>query len=137
MRNPVKMLAPLLIGLAVATSLAAAVQIPAELRKAIQLRGDAVARKDSGTWDRLTTADFTTVLEDGRLQTKAERLSQLKGEKSEPPTNPVEERFSRYGNTVIHRTHWQDGSWVMTVWVKDGSNWRAAAVQVTSASQKK
>jgi hypothetical protein len=71
------------------------------------------------------------------LQTKAERLVQLKGEKPEPPTKPVQERFSRYGDTVIHRTQWQDGSWVMTVWVKDGSNWRAAAVQATAASHKK
>ena len=137
MTNRMKMLGLLLVGLAIATSLDAAVQIPAELQKAINLRNEAVARKDSATWDRLTTADFTTVLEDGRLQTKAERLVQLKGEKTEPVTQPAQERFSRYGDTVIHRTHWQDGSWVMTVWVKDGGGWRAAAVQVTPASKKK
>ena len=139
MRNRVEMFIPLLFALAVApgTWLNAAEQIPAALQEAIRLRGEAVAKKDSASWDRLTTADFTTVLEDGRLQTRVERLVQLKGEKPESVTKPVQERFSRYGDTLIHRTQWHDGSWVMTVWVKDGSNWRAAAVQATAASQKK
>lgn len=113
-----------------------AAEIPANLQEAIRLRGEAVARKDAATWDRLTTADFTTVLEDGRLQTKAERLAQLKGEKPEPATKPVQELLTRYGDTVVQRTQWPNGRWVMAVWVKDGQAWRAAAVQATTASKK-
>ena len=127
----------LALALALGTPLATAEQIPPELQEAIRLRDGAVAKKDAATWDRLTTADFTTVLEDGRLQTKAERLVQLKGEKPEAATKPQQERFARYGDTVIHRALQQDGLWVMTVWVKDGNVWRAAAVQATAPPPRK
>ena len=70
---------------------------PADLQEALRLRAQAVAKKDAAVWDRLTTADFTTVLEDGRLQTKAERLTQLKGE------NPRLSRHRRWLN-VSQRT---------------------------------
>ena len=122
------------LALALGAPLGAAEQIPADLHEAIRLRSEAVSKKDAATWDRLTMADFTTVLEDGRLQTKAERLAQLKGEKPEPATKPLQERFARYADTVVYRSQRQDGSWVMTVWVKDGQAWRAAAVQATAVS---
>ena len=115
----------------------AAQGVPADLQDAIRLRAQAVAKKDAAVWDRLTTADFTTVLEDGHLQTKAERLTQLKGEKPEAlPPPPLAERFSTHGNTVIQRTQGQDRSWIITVWVKDGQDWRVAAVQITQAPKK-
>lgn len=114
-----------------------AAQVPADLQEAIRLRAQAVAKKDAAVWDRLTTDDFTTVLEDGHLQTKGERLSQLKGEKPEAlPPPPLAERFSTHGNTVIQRTQGQDRSWIITVWVKDGQDWRVAAVQITPAQKK-
>jgi hypothetical protein len=120
--------------LALTTQIDAAKQLPAGLQETIRLRAEAVAKKDAAVWDRLTTADFTTVLEDGRLQAKAERLTQLKGEKPEAlPPPPLAERFSTHGNTVIQRTQGQDRSWIITVWVKDGRDWRVAAVQITPA----
>ena len=110
---------------------------PRGLEGAIRLRAQAVAKKDAAVWDRLTTADFTTVLEDGRLQTKADRLTQLKGEKPEAlPPPPLAERFSTHGNTVSQRTQGQDRSWIITVWVKDDQDWRVAAVQITPAPKK-
>jgi hypothetical protein len=115
----------------------AAPEVPADLQEAMRLRAQAVAKKDAALWDRLTTADFTTVLEDGRLQTKAERLIQLKGEKPEAlPRPPLAEHFSTHGNTVIQRTQGQDRSWILTVWVKDGQEWRVAAVQITPPPKK-
>ena len=65
------------VALALTAQVHAAQEVPADLKEAIRLRAQAVAKKDAAAWDRLTTADFTTVLEDGRLQTKAERLTQL------------------------------------------------------------
>ena len=104
------------IALALAAQVHAAQEVPADLQEAIRLRAQAVAKKDAAVWDRLTTADFTTVLEDGRLQTKAERLTQLKGEKPEAlPPPPLAERFSTHGNTVIQRTQGQDPSWIITM----------------------
>jgi hypothetical protein len=125
------------VALALTAQIHAAPEVPADLQEAIRLRAQAVAKKDAAVWDRLTTADFTTVLEDGHLQTKAERLSQLKGEKPEAlPPPPLAERFSTHGNTVIQRTQGQDHSWIITVWVKDGRDWRVAAVQITPAPKK-
>jgi hypothetical protein len=125
------------VALALAAQVNVAQEVPAGLQEAIRLRAQAVAKKDAAVWDRLTTADFTTVLEDGHLQTKAERLAQLKGEKPEAlPPPPLAERFSTHGNTVIQRTQGQDRSWIITVWVKDGQDWRVAAVQITPAPKK-
>ena len=125
------------VALALTAQIHAAQEVPADLQEAIRLRAQAVAKKDAAVWDRLTTADFTTVLEDGHLQTKAERLAQLKGEKPEAlPPPPLAERFSTHGNTVIQRTQGQDRSWIITVWVKDGQDWRVAAVQITPAPKK-
>jgi len=105
---------------------------PAELQAAIRARSEAVARKDAAVWDRLTADDFTTVLEDGRLQTKAERLTQLKGEKPEAlPPPPLAERVTTYGDTVIQRTQGSDRSWIITVWIKRSGTWQVAAVQIT------
>ena len=81
MMQRTRVLAILVLGLP--THIQAAQNIPAELQEAIRLRAQAVAMKDAAVWDRLTTPDFTTVLEDGRLQTKGERLTQLKGETPE------------------------------------------------------
>jgi hypothetical protein len=121
-------------GPALSLAAGAADSIPADLQAAIRARAEAVAKKDAAVWDRLTTADFTTVLEDGHLQTKAERIAQLKGEKPEPlPPQPLVERFTTYGNTVIQRTQGQDRSWILTIWVKSGGAWRVAAVQITTS----
>jgi hypothetical protein len=114
----------------------AADSIPADLQAAIRARGEAVARKNADVWDRLTTDDFTTVLEDGHLQTKAERLAQLKGEKPEAlPPPPLAERFTAYGDTVVQRTQGSDRSWIITVWVKRAGAWRVAAVQITAPAK--
>jgi hypothetical protein len=134
--RPTVALAAIALALTLTTQVHAAQEVPADLQAAIRLRAQAVAGKDAAVWDRLTTADFTTVLEDGRLQTKAERLTQLKGEKPEAlPPPPLAERFSTHGNTVIQRTQGQDRSWIVTVWVKDGQDWRVAAVQITPAAK--
>jgi hypothetical protein len=127
-----RMILTCIAGAAVSLTASAADSIPADLQAAIRARAEAVAKKDTAVWDRLTTADFTTVLEDGHLQTKAERLAQLKGETPEPlPPQPLAERFTTYGNTVIQRTQGQDRSWILTIWVKSGGAWRVAAVQIT------
>ena len=111
-------------------------QVPADLQQAIHAREEARVKKDAATWDRLTTADFTVVDEEGRLMKKAERLTQLKGEKPEAPTTPQEQLFTQYGDTVILREKQQDGTWVISVWVKDGQVWRVAAVQITRLAKK-
>jgi hypothetical protein len=109
-------------------------QVSAELQEAMRSRAEAVAQKDAASLDRPTTAAVTTVVEDGRLQTQAERLTRLKGEEPEalPPT-PLQGLFWAHGSTGIQRSPGQDRSWIPTVWVKDGGTWPVAAVQITPA----
>jgi hypothetical protein len=103
--------------------------IPADLQAAIRLRAEAVAKKDGMVWDRLTTADFTAGLEDGRLQTIAARLTHLNGGRPEAlPPKPLQELFPMHGSTVIQRTQGPDRSWIVSVWVKDGGARRVVAV---------
>ncbi|MGH7612863.1 MAG: hypothetical protein ACREMW_02310 [Gemmatimonadales bacterium] len=59
---------------------AMAAQVPAELANAIRTRDRAELASDPVTWDRLTGDDFTIVLADGTLMTKAQQLAQLKNQ---------------------------------------------------------
>ena len=67
-----------------------AAQVPQDLRAAMQARLEAVWKKDGPAWSRLTADEFTVVVPDGTLQTKADRLAALKTEKPEP-SHPVQQ----------------------------------------------
>jgi uncharacterized protein DUF4440 len=111
-----------------------AAQVPADLKEAMRLRGEAVAKADAATWDRLTTEDFTVVLADGKLRTKAERLAELKTQKPMRRNPPQQEQIKRYGETFVRR-FLGDNGWVLEVWNKDGGKWRVSVVQVTAAAK--
>ncbi len=118
---------------------ALAAQVPPELREAMRARDEAVAKADAATWDRLTTDDFTVVLVDGRLLTKAERLALFKTQPATQPTPPQQEQIKHYGDVFVRRALRQvrnagDG-WVLDIWVKDAKGWRVAAAQVTGAKK--
>jgi hypothetical protein len=113
-------------------------QVPAELREAMRARDEAVAKADAATWDRLTTDDFTVVLPDGSLLTKAERLAQFKTQKATTPAPPEQEQIKHYGDVFVRRALRQASTgdtWVLDIWVKDPKVWRVAAVQVTSVKK--
>jgi GGDEF domain-containing protein len=117
---------------------AMAAQVPAELREAMRARDEAVAKADAATWDRLTTDDFTVVLPDGTLLTKAERLAQFKTQKATPPAPPQQEQIKHFGDVFVRRALRQistGDTWVLDIWVKDAKGWRVAAVQVTSVKK--
>jgi predicted signal transduction protein with EAL and GGDEF domain len=115
--------------LACALPVAGRTQIPQDLRTAMQLRLDAVWKKDGATWSRLTADEFTVVVPEGRLQTKADRLAALKREKPEPPHEIRQEQVRVYGDTAVRR--FVDGSeWVLEVWVRQNAAWHVVAAQV-------
>jgi hypothetical protein len=118
---------------------ALAAQVPAELREAMRARDEAVAKADAATFDRLTADDFTVVLADGTLMTKAERLALLKTEQATALVPPQQEQIKHYGDVFVRRALRQvrntGGAWVLDIWVKDAKGWRVAAVQVTSAKK--
>ena len=104
-------------------------QIPQDLRTAMQMRLEAVWKKDTATWSRLTADEFTVVVPEGALQTKAGRLAELKKEKPESPHQIRREQIHVYGDTAVRR--FVDGSeWVLEVWVRQNGAWRVVAAQV-------
>jgi hypothetical protein len=112
-----------------------AAQAPAELKEAMRMRGQAVASADAATWDRLTAEDFTVVLPDGKLMSKAERLAQFKTQKPARRSPPQQEQIKHYDETYVRR-FLGDNGWVLEVWTKDAGKWRVSAVQVTPAAKK-
>ncbi len=116
---------------------AMAAQVPAELKEAMRTRDQAGQTADTATWDRLTADDFTVVLADGTLQTKAERLAQLKTQAT-TPVPPRQEQIKHYGDVFVRRALRPSGTrdiWVLDIWVKDAGGWRVAAAQVTTAKK--
>jgi len=110
-------------------------QVPAELQESMRLRTQAVGQADAATWDRLTADDFTVVLADGAMLTKAQRLAQFKTQKPVRRSPPQQEQIKHYGETYVRR-FLGDNGWVLEVWTKDSGKWRVAAVQVTPAAKK-
>lgn len=114
----------------VATS-AGRAQVPAALRTAMRDRHAAVTQADAATWDRLTADNFTVVLPNGSLLTKAERLAQLRTQQAAAPAPVENETVQTYGNVAVHR--FKTGSvWVLQVWTRDQRGWRVSSVQVTT-----
>jgi predicted signal transduction protein with EAL and GGDEF domain len=104
-------------------------QVPQDLRAAMQARLEAVWKKDGAAWSRLTADEFTVVVPEGTLQTKADRLAALKTEKPEPPHEVQREQIHVYGDTVVRR--FVDGNeWVLEIWVRQNAAWRVVAAQV-------
>lgn len=105
-------------------------QVPADLKAAIDARGDAVAAADAAAWDRLTTADFTLVSANGDLLTKAERLATLRPQPDRTP--PQHAVLTVHGDSAIERYR-RGRDWILHVWVRSSGGWQVAATQVTTA----
>ena len=84
------------------------------------------------TWSRVTADEFTVVVPEGRLQTKADRLGGLKTEKPQPVDAVEHEQIQMYGDTNLHRFVDED-EWILEVWVRENSAWRIVAAQVNGA----
>jgi hypothetical protein len=99
----------------------------------MRARLEAVWKKDVVTWSRLTAEEFSVVVPEGSLQTKAERLAAMKSEKPQPVHAVQHEQMQRYGETVLHRFV-DDGEWILEVWVRQNGAWRVVAAQVNVAN---
>lgn len=71
---------PIALSLILVIPCAMAAQAPADLANAMGTRDRAEMLLDAVTWNRLTADDFTIVLADGTLMTKAQQLAQLKSQ---------------------------------------------------------
>jgi uncharacterized protein DUF4440 len=117
-----------------ALTASSAAQIPPELHEAMQARLEAVWKKDAAAWSRVTADEFTVVVPEGKLMTKADRLAALKTEKPQPVHAVRRDQIRAYGEAVVRR--FLDGDeWVLEVWVRRNGAWRVVAAQVNFAKE--
>ncbi len=109
-------------------------QTPADLRKAMQERDQAVNKADAVTWDRLTADEFTLVDETGTFMTKAQRLAQLKTQKPSAAGQIEKEQITGKGDVYVRR-FLIGGQWWLDIWVRTPAGWRVTAVQGTVAKK--
>ena len=141
--RPVKGLAACALMLA-ATVVAAAQQAaaaqnpPAEFWAARHEREQARAKRDSATFERLTTDGFVVIDPAGRLGDKkerAERLGRAGGAAPFVPAERLNERTAMYNaDTVV--LYWQQKAptgleHVTEIWVREAGQWKAAAAHVS------
>ena len=113
----------------------AAAQVPPDLRQAMQARLEAVWKKDTAAWSRLTADEFTVVVPEGWLQTKVDRLAALTREPPQSPHAIQREQIQVYKDTAVRR--FIDGNeWVLEVWVRQDGVWRVVAAQVNFAKER-
>jgi uncharacterized protein (TIGR02246 family) len=107
-------------------------RVPADLQTAMKQRADALARADAATWGRLTADKFVVVNGSGIVQTKAERIAQLRAGQPNGPSSAEHETVQMYGTTALQRFQSvRNGIWVTFVWSKARNGWRVAFAQVT------
>ncbi len=106
--------------------------VPPDLQTAMRERAAALLRADAATWSRLTADNFVVVSGNGALQTKAERLAQIKAGQPNGPSSAEHETVQVHGTTAIQRFQSSsDAIWVTFVWAKERTGWRVTFAQVT------
>jgi hypothetical protein len=109
------------------------------VRKAKEARDAARRAGDAQVWGRYTADDFLVTQADGAVNTKAERMAQIKGNKTAAAPPKVSDQQVRvYGNMTVltWREDAANGATRFTeVWVKEGAEWKVTASQLTTVSK--
>jgi Domain of unknown function (DUF4440) len=109
------------------------------VRKAKEARDAARRAGDAQLWGRYTADDFLVTQTDGAVNTKAERMTQIRGNKIAAAAPKVsDEQVRVYGNMTIltWREDAANGATRFTeVWVKEGAEWKVTAAQLTTVSK--
>ena len=114
-------------------------QPSASLKKAAETRNAAMRSGNAKEWGKYTTADFMVTGADGVVKTKQQRMTEIEGH---PLTGAVparsDDRWRQYGNTYIETWQAPDANGKTTrytsVWVREGREWKVAAVQLTAVT---
>jgi hypothetical protein len=109
--------------------------LPADLIKARVDRRESMIRGDAAVFDKLTSANYVSYDQTGRVETKAQRASRLQAPATPPqgpiaPPDRLNEHISMFNNdTVVF--YWQQmtpqglGNFMET-WVKENGQWKCA-----------
>jgi hypothetical protein len=102
--------------------------IDKDLEKAISARQRAVDTGDSAAWAKLTSDDFVSVIDNGRIRTKAERMSEMTMRNAQAASTAVDSvRMTSTDSAVIVQHDGKDEQRVMMVWVKSADSWKCVA----------
>jgi hypothetical protein len=94
---------------------------------------------DEQGWSRYTTDDWMAVLPTGAVQTKADRMGQIKGNKIANPPSTTERKWRIYGDAAIETFVLNDGAGprrLTSIWVKQNGTWKTASVHQTLITKK-
>jgi hypothetical protein len=113
-------------------------QAPPDFLKAREARDAALRAGNEQEWGRYVTDDFMFVTPAGAVQTKAERMAVVKGNKiAVPPRSDFKVRV--YGDALIE-TFVSDGAngpiRQTAIWVKENGTWKLASVNQTLIGKK-
>jgi len=115
------------------TAIDSTAQVPADLQAAMQARDSSIYAQDAVTFARYTADEFTVVLNDGTIKTKATRLAEMRKAKPAPFEPFAEQEIHMYGNVGIRRSLWVKGTLRVTeIWVKGANGWQVVAIQMTT-----
>lgn len=131
-------LAALVVSLSASTVLAQSTAPDPDLRKAADARTAAQRGGDEQTWGRYTTDDFLVTGIDGVVKTKAQRMTEIKGNKLPNAPAPADEKWRTYGTTAIHTNQQTINgapTRLTTVWVKQNGAWKVAAVHLSTVAK--
>jgi len=102
-------------------------------------RNAALNAGDEQGWSRYTTDDWMAVLPTGAVQTKADRMGQIKGNKIANPPSTTERKWRIYGDAAIETFVLNDGAGprrLTSIWVKQNGTWKTASVHQTLITKK-
>jgi hypothetical protein len=107
--------------------------LPPDLQAAMRARDEAFYAVDSAQWGKYTASDFTTVQQNGKFMSRAERIGNLQTQKQRPYVLREREQHEQQGDLVVTR-FFSGGLWVMEVWKRTDGAWATVMTQATTAA---
>ena len=103
-------------------------KIDKDLEAAISARQRAVDTGDSKAWDKLTADNFISVVDNGRVRTKAERLSDITKRTTAAPGTVIDNLVMTGADTAVLIQHdGKDEQRVLMLWMRQGGNWKCVS----------
>jgi hypothetical protein len=99
----------------------------------MRARDEAFYAVDAAQWAKHTASDFTTVQQNGRFMSRADRIENLQTQKHRPYVPREREQHEQQGDLVVTR-FFSGGLWVVEVWKRIEGAWATVMTQATTAT---
>jgi hypothetical protein len=103
-------------------------KIDKDLEAAISARQRAVDTGDAAAWSKLTADNFVSVIENGRIRNKAERLSDITKRNTPAPGTVVDSlTVTSPDSAVLVQHDGKDEQRVLMLWMRQGGSWKCVS----------